>query len=57
MRIVQSHLVTAEHKHAATDNAHWAGVLLDALIKRGGSLKDFEKRLKEKISGNSCDDE
>lgn len=46
---LQSHLDTAEHKHAALDNDRYAGV--DALIKRGASLKDFVKLkvLKKKI--------
>ena len=46
---LQSHLDTAEHKHAAMDNSRCAGV--DALVKRGVSLKDFVKRrVKEKNS-------
>jgi len=52
---LQSHLDTAEHKHAAMDKDHFAGV--DALIKRGVSLKDFVKSVKEKNSVRSCDDE
>lgn len=52
---LQSHLDTAEHKHAAMDNDRYAGV--DALIKQGVSLKDFERSVKEKNSVRSCDDE
>lgn len=52
---LQSHLDTAEHKHAAIDNDHYAGV--DALIKRDVSLKDFVKSVKEKHSVRSWDDE
>lgn len=53
---LQSHLDTAEHKHAAMDNSCYAGV--DVLIKRGVSLKDFVKRrVKVKNSKKSCDDE
>ena len=52
---IQSHLDTAEHKHAAMDDAHYASV--DALIKQGASLEDFLKKVKEKHSVRSCDDE
>ena len=52
---IQSHLDTAEHKHAAMDDAHYAGV--DALIKKGASVEDFLKMIKEKHSVRSCDNE
>ena len=51
---LQNHLETAEHKQAAMDNDRYAGV--DALIKRGVSLKDFVKSFEEKNSVRSCDD-
>ena len=50
---IQSHLGTAEHKHAAMDDASYAGV--DALIKKGASVEDFLKMIKEKHSVRSCD--
>ena len=52
---IQSHLVTAEHKHAAMDDACYAGV--DALINKGASVEDFLKMIKEKHSVRSCDNE
>ena len=52
---IQSHLGTAEHKHAAMDDASYAGV--DALIKKGASVEDFLKMIREKHSVRSCDNE
>ena len=52
---IQSHLDTAEHKHAAMDDAHYAGV--DDLIKKGVGVEDFLKMIKEKRSVRSCDND
>ena len=52
---IHSHLDTVEHKHAAMDDARYAGV--DALIKKGASMEEFLKMIKEKHSVRSCDNE
>ena len=52
---IQSHLDTTKHKHAVMDDARYADV--DALIKKGASVEDFLKMIKEKHSVMSCDNE
>ena len=52
---IQSHLDAAEHKHAAMDDAHYAGV--DDLIRKGVSVEEFLKMIKEKHSVRSCDND